>query len=334
MKHRSFICTIVVIVILFVLYLVFNHFFLYTRIAYLNANTVVIAPQVSGKVEKIWVRDLQHVEKGQLLLTINDASYQQEVAKEQAELTQVTTKYMQLTAKLAQQNDALKRVKSQFDFMQKEYTRYRTLLLQQAVSKEKVDQVYTGYVQSKKNFDIASSIVRTDKRVIGRSIEDYAPYQVAKARLALAMINEKHTKLYSPVTGYVSAFLLKSGTFVSIGKPLLSLVDTSSWWVTANVLETYLDGIQAGREARVCIPAVGGKCFVAKIYGIAWGVDRHDSTLLSSNSFFPYIPRKVDWIQLSQRFPVRLDLHDVPANAGLRVGASAHVFLRLHYERR
>lgn len=54
--------------------------------AYLAADVVQIAPQVSGVVKQVLVKDNQQVKAGQLLVVIDDAPYRAAVAQKQADL--------------------------------------------------------------------------------------------------------------------------------------------------------------------------------------------------------------------------------------------------------
>lgn len=54
--------------------------------AYLSADVVQIAPQVSGTVKQVLVKDNQSVKAGQLLVVLDDASYRAAVAQKKADL--------------------------------------------------------------------------------------------------------------------------------------------------------------------------------------------------------------------------------------------------------
>jgi membrane fusion protein, multidrug efflux system len=67
-------------------YWVYNKRFIATDDAYVNANVVQIAPQISGRVNHLYVENNQFVKKGQLLFQIDPATFQTAVLKAQAQL--------------------------------------------------------------------------------------------------------------------------------------------------------------------------------------------------------------------------------------------------------
>ena len=54
--------------------------------AYVTSDVVQISPQVSGTVERVLVEDNELVKKGQLLVTLDDSTYQATVARAKADL--------------------------------------------------------------------------------------------------------------------------------------------------------------------------------------------------------------------------------------------------------
>lgn len=67
--------------------------------AYVQANTINVAAQVTGPVDKIYIKDHESVKQGQLLFTINPLPFQIAVAKAQASLDAQKAVYI-----LAEQN--------------------------------------------------------------------------------------------------------------------------------------------------------------------------------------------------------------------------------------
>ncbi|MCE5322335.1 biotin/lipoyl-binding protein [bacterium] len=54
--------------------------------AYLTADIITIAPQVSGTVQHVYVKDNQHVEAGQLIVVLDDSTYKTAVQQAEANL--------------------------------------------------------------------------------------------------------------------------------------------------------------------------------------------------------------------------------------------------------
>ncbi len=58
--------------------------------AYITSNVIQISPQVTGTVQAVPVKDNRLVKKGQLLVSLDDATYRAEVAKARADLAVAT----------------------------------------------------------------------------------------------------------------------------------------------------------------------------------------------------------------------------------------------------
>ena len=332
MKIRPVIYLISFFIILIILYFTWHHYFIYTRDAYLNADIVTVRPEISGKIKSISIKDLQQVKKGQLLITIDDTSYKQKVLLAKAKLKGSEIEYQKLQTELAQKKIFLEKAQERLKLLQKECERYRSLEEVKAISEEQLDKICNQFKIGESDVNISKKVVQMLAQTVGKSLENYSIYQQAKAELNLAQVDEIHTKIRSPIDGYVSALQLKPGDYINTGQSLFSIIDTNSWWVTANIAESDLIGIKSGKLASVTIPSLGNKSFQAKIYGTGWGVNRHDNRLSGTDSPLPYLPRQVEWIQIQQRFPVRLNLINVPPGTNLRVGASAHIFMSKYYD--
>lgn len=329
MKHLGLWITTLIIALLIAGYFVFNHFFLYTRVAYVNARTIIVSSQIPGKLAHVYVKDLQPVTSGQLLVSIDDASYQANLKLAEANLQQVMNSYDHLKEKLAAQQLLINRTQSQETFLAKKWQRYQSLLNSHAVAPQQAEEIHTAYIEITQSLKSMQGLYDYLQNTIGNNINDYAPYKSALSAVKIAQINEDRTQITSPIGGYVTSVQLAVGNYVKTGQPLMIVIDNNDWWVTANVLEDDLRGIRNGDKAYITLPALG-KTFTTTIYGIGWGVNREDRAL-NDDSTLPYIQRKVDWIQLQQRFPIRFNFTHLTPEDHLRLGETAHVFLIKHY---
>ncbi len=64
-------------------------------------------------------------------------------------------------------------------------------------------------------------------------------------------MNLKRTRIHSPVNGYVTNLLARTGDYASVGRNVLSIVDVDSFWVDAYFEETSLRAIEEGAPVRV-----------------------------------------------------------------------------------
>ncbi len=84
-----------------------------------------------------------------------------------------------------------------------------------------------------------------------KAIGAQAAYRQAAANLEQARVNLKRTRIHSPLNGYVTNLLARTGDYASVGRNVLSIVDVDSFWVDAYFEETSLRAIEEGAPVRV-----------------------------------------------------------------------------------
>jgi multidrug resistance efflux pump len=147
----------------------------------------------------------------------------------------------------------------------------------------------------------------------------------AKANLELARLNLSYTKVFAPVNGYVTNMNTSAGTYVTAGKQLLAMVDTSSFWIAAYFKETQLPHIRIGQEADLNLMGYN-RPFQGVVRSVAWGIFVEDGSGSDATGLLPSISQTVDWVRLPQRFPVRIQPVGVPP-VELRIGQTVSVSL-------
>ena len=148
--------------------------------------------------------------------------------------------------------------------------------------------------------------------------------------LNAAKLNLTYTKIYAEVDGYVSNINFQIGTQATANKPLLALVDTSSFWVFGFFKEDAIPQVRVGDDAIVTLLAYPDTPLKGKVESIAWGISPSDGN--PGPNLLPNVKPVFQWIRLAQRIPVRIKLDPLPDNIKLRVGmtASVQVLKRSH----
>ena len=144
-----------------------------------------------------------------------------------------------------------------------------------------------------------------------------ADLQLAEAQLSKAHIMQTRTIIRSPVAGIVSARVAELGENVQQGDALLSVVDTSNLWVTANFKETQLKWLAVGLPVQVTVDAYQ-LTLPGRITGFGGG----------SGSLFSLLPpdnASGNYVKVVQRIPVRILLEERFQQPLLRPGMSGGV---------
>jgi RND family efflux transporter MFP subunit len=211
--------------------------------------------------------------------------------------SQYQIKVLQAKARLQRTLEAAKGTKIEYERIKKIYEKDRG-----AVSQKDLVRNETAYFKSLADIDNA------------------------KESLKAAELNLSFTKVYAEVDGYVSNINFQIGTQATANKPILALVDTSSFWVFGFFKEDAIPHVEVGDDAVVTLLAYPDTPLQGKVESIAWGIDHSDGN--PGSNLLPKVKPVFQWIRLAQRIPVRIQLINVPDNVKLRFGLTASVLIK------
>ncbi|MFK7604976.1 MULTISPECIES: HlyD family secretion protein [unclassified Pseudomonas] len=247
----------------------------WTRDGHIRADVVQIAPDVSGLIKQVDVRDNQPVIRDQVLFVIDQERFK--LALRQAEATEADRKET-----LAQ--------------AQRESRRNRGL----------------GNLVSRESLEESQS----------REMRAQAALTEAQVAVDSAKLNLERTVVRSPVDGYVNDRAPRLNEFVTAGRPVLSIVDSSSFHIDGYFEETKLEGIHVGQ--RVDIRVMGDNARLrGHVESIVAGIEDRDRT--SGQNLLPNVNPAFSWVRLAQRIPVRIAFDDVPEDFRMIAGRTATV---------
>ncbi|MBB3639601.1 MULTISPECIES: efflux RND transporter periplasmic adaptor subunit [Variovorax] len=260
----------------------------WTRNGRVRADVVQVAPDVSGMVAVVAVRDNQPVVAGELLFSIDEARFA--LALQQAEAAVAAQRIV-----IGNQQVAL---------AQAQRERRRNDELEGLVAQEVREQSRLRVEQARGALLAAETALRQ-----------------AQVALDVARLNLQRAEVRAPAAGRVTNLDLRRGAYATAGHPALALVADGSIYVEGYFEENKLSRIRLGDRVRVTpmdAPSLEGE-----VDSIAAGIgDRDRSTganLLSS------VNPTFNWVRLAQRVPVRVKLDPLPANARLVVGQTVSV---------
>ena len=285
--------------------------------AYLESNIVTMAPQIAGIVSQVLIEENQHVAKGDLLFTMDEApllqafmvaSAQLSIAQQNAGSTLDDVSVAQ--ASLSAANAALANAQSQF-------SRTDTLFKAGNVSQLDMDQIRTSRDQALAQTQTAQANLSSAKIQAGDSTSESPSVKVAQANAKLAELNLGYTKVYAPVSGFIANISLRPGQVVGAEESLFSIVEDEEWWVDANFKETDLHRIRPNQPVTISVDMYPNLTLKGTVESIGAGSGAVFSLLPAENA-------TGNWVKVTQRFPVRIKLIEKPTDPALqlRVGAS------------
>lgn len=290
--------------------------------AYVEADRVTIAPQVSGRVVEVDVRENQPVKKGDVLfrldaepLEIAKARMQAQVESVQSLLDAARSGYRSAEADIRSSAADLKYKEQQFKRMQE--LRGRGLVAQQAL-----DDAANNLAAARAKQDSNNAALSKAQNLLGglpqTPDEQLAGYKLALAQLAQAKLDLEHATVRAPMDGVIGKTTLQPGDFLTMGQAAMPLVATTLW-VDANYKETDLTHVAVGQNATIEVDTFPGKKWQARVASISPASGAEFSVLPAQNA-------TGNWVKIVQRIPVRLAIEEGNHDGMiLRAGMSAVV---------
>lgn len=284
-----------------------------TQDAYVGANIVTMAAQVSGQVTAVNVVENQRVAAGDVLLKLDPALYQHAVDAAKAQVATASQTGASFEAQITAAEAGVQSARVGLDTATAQAERDQTLLGRGDITQAVVDRNRAALAQAQAALNSAKAQLSQARAALASNRDALA---TAQAQLATAMTNLNHTEIKAPADGWIANISLREGATVSAFQPLFSLVEGSEWWVDANFKETDLSRILPGQPATVTIDMVPGVTFSGKVGSVAAGSGASFALLPAENA-------TGNWVKVTQRFAIRIELD--PGATRLRSGASATV---------
>jgi HlyD family secretion protein len=241
-----------------------------------DSTRIDIAARVDGRVGKIPVLRGQYVDKGALLLSIDNpeltAKYQEAVAAKavaEAELARIHAGTRAET--IAIRKADVDRTVSEAVLAQQTYDRVQKLSAGQYATRQRLDETTSALRIAQRSYDQA-------KLAYQEAVAGFTPEEVrlAEAKVVRADAAAKTLKslvdqmvVTAPVDTQVYQIDIEQGEVVAPGIPLLSLVDMNDIWLRFDLREDLLKNVSLGDKFEVRIPALAGRKLVVEVRLIA-----------------------------------------------------------------
>ncbi len=301
-------------------FLVLRHFE-ETDDAYVAGNQVQIMAQVSGSVTKVWADNTDYVQKGDVLVTLDETDAQQAFEKAQTELASSVrqTRQQMINSKQLQANINVQ--KTALSQAQTDLNRRVPLGSANLIGREELQHARDAVASAQAQLDVAIQQYNANQAMIlGTRLEDQPAVKQAATEVRNAWLALQRTKIVSPLTGYVSRRSVQPGAQISPTTPLMAVVPATNLWVDANFKETQLAHMRIGQSVTVVSDVYGDDIkYTGKVVGLDMGTGSAFSLLPAQNA-------TGNWIKVVQRLPVRIELDQKQlTDHPLRIGLSTLV---------
>ncbi|WP_425442848.1 HlyD family secretion protein [Sphingomonas spermidinifaciens] len=301
-----------------------------TTDAYVQADSVTVAPKISGYVEEVMVAENQSVKAGDPLVRIDARDYDAQARQSEAQIAVAQANARGVEAQIAEQQAAITRARADLAaaetdaaFARSEVARYAPLAETGAETRERVSTLRNQAQQASARVVAARAALAAAERRVGtlraQVAQALAQGEGARAQLAAAQTNVGATLIRASIAGRIGDKTVRVGQFVQGGTRLMSVVPTTDLYIEANFKETQLGLMRVGQPVKIEVDALPGVEIPGRVASIAPGTGAQFSVLPPQNA-------TGNFTKIVQRIPVRIALNPGPATRALLVpGMSVEV---------
>jgi len=166
----------------------------------------------------------------------------------------------------------------------------------------------------------ASGAVTTAQGKLAQAA-DPSQVEAAAAQLYLAKQNLKYTRIYSPTDGYVGEKSAEVGQTIGAGITLMTVVPNRVY-ITANYKETQMGNMRVGQRVDIRVDAYKGVTFHGHVASINPASENTYALVPAQNA-------SGNFVKVTQRIPVRIEVDDMRADMPLRPGMSVETYVNV-----
>ncbi|SHK07422.1 HlyD family secretion protein [Hymenobacter psychrotolerans] len=294
--------------------------------AQVEGDIYPILPRVSGPVLEVKVDDNQSVKKGDILLTVDPADYQQRVNAAEAALAaaqanvvaaraavgtaQANVSTAQATIGVSDANQAR---------LQKDLKRSEFLRKEDIIPQSEYDAVQANLKSTSAQRNTAQQQVQVARQQVEAARQQVAVAEAVvkqrQADLDNAKLQLSYTTIAAPVNGFVSKKSVQPGQLVGPNQQLMGIVASEKTWVVANFKETQLANMKVGQPVEVEVDAYPNREFAGHIESLSAATGARFALLPPDNA-------SGNFVKVTQRVPVKIVLDKVDPEHPLRAGMS------------
>ena len=292
-----------------------------TEDAYVAGDIVQITARDPGTVLAVHADDTQTVKAGQLLVALDPATTDVNLASAAAELARAVRATRADFTRVNQGDAGIAQAQAAFAAARADLARRSEAAREGAVSGEELAHARDAVTVAAANLNLARSQRAQALAGVGGTDTNTNPAVLAAvAAYRRAAIVRSHMTVAAPIDGVVARRTVQLGQQIAAGQPLMTLVALDRLWVDANFRETQLKDLRIGQPATVVADMYGDDIvYHGRVEGLAAG---------SGNAFALLPPQNAsgNWIKIVQRVPVRIRLNPEELRRNpLRIGLSVTV---------
>jgi len=230
-----------------------------------QASEIKVVPKVAGRVQALHVRQGDKVQKGQLLVALENQDLQAklEQARAAVELAKEHHRIVQAACveDICAQSNWWVNAKAFAERAEKTVNRSRALQAAKVISLQELqdserdlDWARSAERAAKASFDLAVAVFGNEGKLVVAGNLEQATRTLAELE---ALVGE--LAITSPIDGEVQGRIVGQGEMATVDLPVVSIVDPQGVWVSFHLPEDLLSNIRMGTTFRVRVPDLGNE---------------------------------------------------------------------------
>src|ERR1700738_914646 len=246
---------------------------------------VNIGANAYGKITHLYVKEGDHVKKGQLLAQLENVQSSADVSANQASVQAAETDAIAAQASMNTAEADLLRAKADYERNKLDWGRAQSLFKEGLIAESDFDSRRNAWATAD------SGLTQAQARLAqAKAQNDSANRHVGQARATLTRVTDvlQKTTYSAPYDGVITNLPVREGESVvigiqnALGSTLMTLADMSVITAEVKVDETDIVNVRLGQPADVTIDAIPKKIFHGTVSEIG------DNAIVRSSGFFPF----------------------------------------------
>jgi membrane fusion protein, multidrug efflux system len=333
-----------------------------TENSQIECNIVPVSARISGYVDQVFVTENQRIKKGDTILKLDDrdlkirlqqaeinlknAGANVSVVKSNVTSADASASATSMSVYTAEANVEAAKANVEAANVRvwnatENFKRYEQLYRQTSATQAQYDAALAEKQAAERQVQIAEKQVliaqaqlkaaqqqtaasRTQASGVGTQVNlAEVGIQQRQADIEFAKLQLSYAYLIAPCDGFISRKNVQPGQLINAGQIVMSIVDDSELWITANFKETQIENMKQGQDVEVKVDAYSGKKFKGKIESIQAATGSKFSLLPADNA-------TGNFVKVVQRVPVRIALEDDKTDQfDLRAGMNVTVAVKV-----
>ena len=294
-----------------------------------------ISSRAPGWVMKLPVDEGASVNKGDLLVGIDNRDVRLQLQQAEASLKaleaqydrkqaeialtrqQVETAIATARANLAAARSGMREASVTLTQSARDLARAKSLLSRKMISDETFDNTRATRDKAVQAHDRAVAVANSAKSALAAAQANQGKMAVLDNELTMIARNEDETRVEvnrlktnlsdfeidSPISGVIDEKFINAGEYVYPGQRILMLHDPSDVWISANIKETEVRRVRVGSPATVSVDAYPGKTWRGKVSYVG-------SATTSQFAMLPAPNPSGNFTKITQRLQIKVRLDD------------------------